>query len=120
MKTAVLLLSLVSIVFQTGCAARNKDVIIDPTGVDMGQYQSDFVLCQDIARQVNQKTGASALGGAVVGGLIGATLGNSDTAKKGAGVGAITGTARGARATKRERKKVIKNCLRNKGYVVLN
>lgn len=120
MKTAVLLLSLVSFVFHTGCAARNKDVIIDPTGVDMAQYQSDLVLCQDIARQVNQKAGAGAVGGAVVGGLIGATLGNSDTARKGAGVGAITGTARGARATKRERQKVTKNCLRNKGYVVLN
>ena len=120
MKTAVLLLSVLSIVFHTGCAARNKDVIIDPTDVNMGQYQTDLNHCQNISEQVDSKAGAGAVGGAVVGGLIGATLGNSDTAKKGAGVGAITGTARGARATKRERQKVIKNCLRNKGYVVLN
>ena len=120
MKTAVLLLSLFSIVFHTGCAARNKDVIIDATGVDMGQYQTDLTLCRDIAKQVDSKAGAGAVGGVGVGGLIGATLGNSDTAKKGAGAGAITGTARGARATKREKQKVIKNCLRNKGYVVLN
>lgn len=120
MKSVVLFLSLLSIVLHTGCAARNKDVIIDPTGVDMGQYQSDFSQCQKISEQVNSKAGAGAVGGAVVGGLVGAMLGNSDTAKKGAGAGAITGTARGARATKRERLIVIKNCLRNKDYVVLN
>ena len=120
MKTAVFLLSILSIVFHTGCAARNKDIIIDPAGVDMGQYQTDLSLCQNISKQVDSKAGAGAVSGALVGGLIGAALGNSDTAKKGAGIGAISGTARGARATKREKHKVIKNCLLNKGYVVLN
>ena len=120
MKTAVLILCVLSITINTGCTARKKDVIIDPTNVDIGQYQSDLSLCQQFAKQVNSKAGAGAVGGAVVGGLIGATLGNSNTAKKGAGFGAITGIARGARATKLEKQKVIKNCLRNKGYVVLN
>jgi outer membrane lipoprotein SlyB len=56
----------------------------------------------------------------MVGGLIGATMGNSKTAKKGAGVGAVSGAARGASTTKREKIKVVKNCLRQRGYVVLN
>ncbi|MEJ2179653.1 MAG: glycine zipper family protein [Gammaproteobacteria bacterium] len=120
MKTVVLFLGVLSFVFLTECAARTKDVIIDPTGVDMGQYQNELSQCQKISEQVNSKAGTGAVGGALVGGLIGAALGNQDTAKKGAGVGAITGTARGARATQRERQKVINNCLRNKGYVVLN
>jgi len=120
MKIAVIFLSILSFVFLTGCAARNKDVIIDPTGVDMAQYQSELNQCQKISEQVDSKAGAGAVGGAVVGGLIGATLGNHGTAKKGAGVGAIAGTARGARATKWEKQKVFKNCLRNKGYAVLN
>ena len=98
MKT-VLFLSVLSFVFVTGCAARNKDVIIDPTGVDMAQYQNQLGQCLKISEQVNSKAGAGAVGGALVGGLIGVTPGNQDTAKRGADVGAITGTARGARAT---------------------
>ena len=103
-----------------GCASRSQDVIIDPAGVDMQQYQTDLAQCEQIAEQVRSKTGSRAAGGAVVGGLIGSVVGDSDTAKKGAGVGAISGAARGARATRHERLRVIKNCLRNRGYRVLN
>jgi len=46
MKTVVLFLGVLSFVFLTGCAARTKDVIIDPTGVDMGQYQNELSQCQ--------------------------------------------------------------------------
>lgn len=103
-----------------GCVTRGQDVIIDPAGVDMQRYQNDLAQCEQIAEQVRSKTGSRATGGAVVGGLIGSVVGDSDTAKKGAGVGAISGAARGARATRYERLKVIKNCLRNRGYRVLN
>ncbi|MGD8570373.1 MAG: glycine zipper family protein [Gammaproteobacteria bacterium] len=104
----------------TGCAARNADIIIDPKGVPMDQYQADLAQCRLISQQVDQKAGGRALGGAVVGGLVGAAIGNSRTARKGATIGAVTGTARGARATKRERLTVTKNCLRQRGYAVLN
>lgn len=103
-----------------GCANRNSDVIIDPAGVDMARYDQDLAECQQIASQVRQKAVGSAAGGAVVGGAVGAIIGNSDTAGKGAGVGAVTGAARGAGATQREKQVVIKNCLRNRGYKVLN
>ncbi len=103
-----------------GCAGGGSKPIIDPAGVDMGRYQADLAACQDIAKQVDQKAGAGAAGGAVVGGLIGAITGDSERVKKSAGVGAVIGGAKGAGATQRERDLVVKNCLRNRGYKVLN
>ena len=103
-----------------GCAAGGSKPIIDPAGVDMGRYQYDLAECQQIAKQVDQKAGAGAVGGAVVGGLVGAITGNRERVKKSAGVGAVLGGAKGAGATQRERDLVVKNCLRNRGYRVLN
>ena len=113
--TILVLLALLAV----GCAGKSKPVI-DPAGVDMGKYQSDLAECEQIATQVEQKAGEQAVGGAVVLGAIGAVLGGSDGAKKGAGVGLIGGAAEGARDTNRERALVVKNCLRNRGYKVLN
>lgn len=95
-------------------------VIIDPEGVEMGQYQRDTQACEQVASQVDGQAGSSAVKGAVVGGAAGAIAGNSDTAKKTAGVGALLGVVGGRGSTSAERDKVIKNCLRNKGYTVLN
>lgn len=111
---------IVCLISVTACAGRRADVVIDPAGVDMGRYERDLAQCEEIARQVRGKAAGAALGGAVIGGAIGGIVGNSDTAGKGAGVGAVTGGARGAAATRRERQLVIKNCLRNRGYKVLN
>lgn len=111
---------LVSILVSAGCASRRSDVIIDPAGVDMGRYQEDLAECQQIAQQVHQKTLGGAVGGAVVGGAVGGIVGGTESAEKGAGVGAVVGVARGAAATRREKQVVIKNCLRNRGYKVLN
>ncbi len=102
-----------------GCAGKSGPVI-DPAGVDMVQYEKDLAECEQIAQQVEQKAGEKAVGGALVTGAIGAVLGGSDGAKKGAGVGLIGGAARGSGETSRERDKVVKNCLRNRGYAVLN
>ena len=112
----ILVLAAVAVV---GCAGKNKPVI-DPAGVDMVQYEKDLAECEQIAQQVEQKAGEQAVGGALITGAIGAVLGGSDGAAKGAGVGAIGGAARGARETGRERATVVKNCLRNRGYAVLN
>lgn len=111
---------LVSAIVATGCAGRRAEVVIDPAGVDMGKYEHDLAECQQIAKQVHQKAVGGAAGGAVVGGAVGGIIGDSDTAGKGAGVGAVTGAARGASATKQERQKVVKNCMRDRGYKVLN
>jgi len=39
---------------------------------------------------------------------------------RGAGVGAVAGGARGVGSTNKERSRVVKNCLRNRGYQILN
>ena len=115
-KRNIILISVISIV---SCSAKNQ-VIIDPAGVNMAVYQQDLRGCRQIAEQVDNKGGAGAIGGAIVGALIGAAIGNSDTAQKLAAVGAVSGGAKGAKNSKREKDLVVKNCMRGRGYRVLN
>lgn len=112
---------LLAITAITGCAGSgHSNPVIDPAGVDMGQYQNDLAECEQIATQVKQKAGSSAAGGAIVGALVGSIVGDSRTATKSAGAGAVVGGAKGAAATQREKDLVVKNCLRERGYKVLN
>lgn len=120
----VLFIGLTALVL-AGCAGRHGHgggPIVDMKGVDPAQYRIDRMECQDYAEQV--AVGGSAAGGAaagaVVGGLIGAAVGDSDTAKRTAGAGAVVGGARGTGDALRERQMVVRNCLRNRGYAVLN
>src|SRR4051812_25857536 len=99
MKKYFISITVLSIVFFTGCAAHRANVIIDPAGVDMQKYQGDLAQCQQLAEQVESKAGKGAVGGALVLGAVGAVVGNRDTVKKAAGIGAISGGARGAVAT---------------------
>lgn len=106
-----------------GCAGRNAGgPIVDMKGVDPAQYRIDRMECQEYAEQVavGGRAAGGAAAGAVVGGLIGAAVGNSDTAKRTAGAGAVVGGARGTGDAVRERQQVVRNCLRNRGYAVLN
>lgn len=103
----------------SACAAR-REVIIDPKGVDMQRYEADLADCRQVARQVQSSAGGKALGGAVVGGLVGAVIGNRHTAETGAKLGAIGGASRGGQETHQERLLVMKNCMRDRGYRVLN
>ncbi len=121
MKILVRLALIVIVFLSTSCATRNRSgIVIDPAGVDMERYQLDLSECQRISEQVEQKAAGGVVGGAVVGGVLGAIVGNSSTAARGAGVGAVTGGVGGAGSTHQERQTVVKNCLRNRGYKVLN
>lgn len=120
MRNILYCMTIVAISFSAGCAANRSKPVIDPEGVDMSQYQQDLAECEEISKQVDQKAGSGAAGGAVVGGLIGAIVGDSDQVARSAGVGGVLGGAKGAGATERERSLVVKNCLRNRGYTVLN
>lgn len=117
---AAALLGLLPILWLGGCASRAP--IVDQKGVDQAAYQRDLAECQGYADQVavGKQAGAGALGGAAVGAALGAILGNSDTVERAAGSGAVVGGARGAVAGTRERSQVVKNCLRGRGYRVLN
>lgn len=103
-----------------GCAGNGP--IVDRTGVDEKRYSSDLSECQTYASEVStgKAAGKSALAGAVVGAAIGAITGNSTTVARGAGVGGVAGGASGAVSGEQSKDQVVKNCLRGRGYKVLN
>ena len=110
----------------TGCASNRPFVdepIIDRKGVDMSRYYADKEECEAYADEVRtgEKVARGAVGGAVVGGAIGAIVNRGpDSTARGAGVGAVTGGVRGAQEGVRETERVVKQCLRGRGYRVLN
>lgn len=121
--TRALILSALAITLLAGCAGRHRgEPIVDMRGVDPVRYQNDLADCRQYGAQVGIGADAAtgAVAGAVLGGAVGAVAGNSDTAKRSAGVGAVLGGARGAAGGAQERNQVVRNCLRNRGYAVLN
>ena len=100
-------------------AACASKPIVDTYNVDMVQYEKDLAQCEDIAEQVESGkiTAKSAAFGAGVGaayGVIGGDIGNA------AASGAVTGGAGGLLKQDNEKANVTKNCLRYRGYAVLN
>ena len=105
-----------------GCRTTDDRPIVDMQGVSIAQYNADLADCQAYADEVEagRQVARGAVGGAVVGGAVGAAVGNSDTAQRTAGAGAVLGASRGAQSAMNERERVIRNCLRGRGYRVLN
>lgn len=108
-----------------GCAGPRGGqdrVIVDTRGLDMHVYHHDVEECEAYADQVRvgRRAAGGALAGAVIGGAVGAIAGDHHTAERAAGVGGVVGGARGVGSGVRERDRVIKNCLRGRGYRVLN
>lgn len=124
MKTLLKTTLAATLVVLTGCAAgpTYNHVVIDTKDVDQRQYQQDLIECRRYADQVS--VGSSAAGGAISGALfgmaIGAILGNSDLAMQSAGVGAVSGGASAAGASIKSKADISKQCLRGRGYSVLN
>jgi hypothetical protein len=117
MNKLIILLSILSI---TGCATHNY--VIDNKGVDMNQYAIDLEECQAISQQVSSTDGVaeSAIAGAVVGAIVGAIGGDSDTAAEAGGIIGVEAGAAKASENNLEKEMIVKNCLVNRGYVVLN
>lgn len=103
----------------SGCARHSK-IIIDPKGVDMGAYHSDLADCQHLADQVDDKVAEGVVGGAVIGALFGAIIGGHKTARTTGALGALSGGVGAGGEEHYQREKVLKNCLRNRGYQILN
>lgn len=95
---------------------------MDMKGVTLAAYEADLAECDEYAKEVEagKQVAIGAAAGAAVGGLMGASIGNGDRAKRSAGAGATYGGARGGMRALNESNKVVRNCLRNRGYVVLN
>lgn len=105
------------------CACTTTDeIIVDRKGIDEARYEQDLAECRSYSSEVQtgEKAARGAASGAVVGGLVGAAVGNSRSAQRGAGAGAVTGGARGVSEGSRDEVEVVKQCLRGRGYRVLN
>lgn len=111
-----------TLVITVACTT-TSEIIIDDRGVDMAKYEDNLTDCEGFAEQVavGEKTARGAASGAVIGGAIGSV---SDSrhhdAGEGAAIGAITGGAKGLNEGERDKVRVVKNCLRGRGYRVLN
>ena len=97
--------------------------VIDPkTSAHPEDFQADLAECRQIAEQA--PAGGKVAAGAGVGALVGAGLavatGHSEAAGHAAGGGAVIGGARGAALSHREKRMIVRNCLKGRGYAVLN
>ena len=104
----------------TGCAANPKP-IIDTKGVDPDLLAQDLADCQAFTEEIDVAAGVGK--GAALGGAVGAATGavsNRREVDEGAGIGAIYGGTRSGLEADREKQRVWKNCMRGRGYRVLN
>jgi outer membrane lipoprotein SlyB len=101
-----------------GCAGTPRP-IIDTKDTDMGQYQVDLAECEQYADEIDVVGGMarSAAVGALIGVAMGAITGDVGPA---AGLGAIGGGAGAGLEEARNKQSVVKECLRGRGYRVLN
>ncbi len=118
----------------TGSAFAN--VVVDMSQVaDYTQYQTDLQQCEGLAVQnqpnapQRESVAGTAVRGAAVGAAAGAVSGGSGSkaAKKGAGAGVILAAGRNSRERREasanataQKDQIVKNCMRGRGYNVLN
>lgn len=105
----------------------NPIVDTDKPGFDDVAYRQDLAVCEDFAQQADVAGEAltSGLLGAIAGAALGAIGGAiAGDAGLGAAIGASTGGAGGLLAggtgAYSERDRVVRNCLRERGYVILD
>lgn len=97
--------------------------IVDMQGVDAKQYEIDLADCQGYADEV--KIGKHAAGGAAAGAAVGAVAGAVSGANKtgigqAAGIGGVYGGTMTGVSAVHESRHVVRECLRGRGYRVLN
>jgi len=133
MKTMLSIASVMVIGIQT---AHANNVVVDMSQVqDYTQYQTDLQQCEGLAVQnqpdapQRESVAGTAVKGAAVGATAGAVSGRSGSkaAKKGAGVGVIAAASRNSRNRRAasanasaQTDQIVKNCMRGRGYNVLN
>jgi len=132
MKKILLASLILGTAFLSGCASApptgtSSPVIVDMAGVDPAAYNRDLSECTSLAQQKSVGTDAAvgAAAGALIGGGYGAAWGWDGSSRKsgagwGAGAGVVEGAVTGGMSGYEERKQIIGNCLRYRGYKVLN
>ena len=130
------MLSIASVMVIGVQTAHANNVVVDMSQVqDYNQYQMDLQQCEGLAVQnqpdapQRESVAGTAVKGAAVGATAGAVSGRSGSkaAKKGAGVGVIAAASRNSRNRRaasanasEQTDQIVKNCMRGRGYNVLN
>jgi outer membrane lipoprotein SlyB len=111
-------MAVLGLIMLSACSS-SSGPIVDTKGVNMAHYEADLADCQGYSEQVRIEQGVAkgAAAGGAVGAATGAVLGDVG---EGAGVGAIAGAAKSAQRGEWEKTRVVNNCLRGRGYRVLN
>ena len=97
--------------------------IVDLQGVDRNQYEIDLADCRAYADEVpvGKHVATGAVGGAATGAVGGVVSGANTTGiGQAAGVGAVYGGAIAGVSAVGEHRHVLRECLRGRGYRVLN
>ena len=111
-----------------GCTATSQP-IVDTKGVDQSQFAQDKYECEQYADNANVAGDAAvgALGGAAGGAALGAITGAlvpgvsaGGGAALGAATGGVVGLGAGAYSGVEQKREIYRNCMRNRGYSVLN
>lgn len=119
-KNSKVLLILAGAMVMTACTSLNSGASHRPIvdGGDLSNYEFDLTECQAVAEQreyLNDETKSDAAIGAVLGALAGSDGDRGDIIG-GAIVGAAVGAGGKAYDTRTERKNIVINCMRNRGY----
>lgn len=119
MRFPELLLPVCLAVVAVSACSSHPEPIVDTKGVDMSVYDADLAECSEYAEQIHAGKGVAkgAAGGAVVGAATGAISGEPG---RGAGYGSIWGATSSGLDADRDKQRVVKQCLRGRGYKVLN
>jgi outer membrane lipoprotein SlyB len=118
---------LVGLAMTVSACAQTYNPVVDMQGVDPSRYAGDLSVCRQYATQVSPVE--DAMIGTIAGGLLGAALGAATGAAVGApGAGAALGAAAfgigglggGVAHGVSSQMDIIRNCMRGRGYAVLN
>lgn len=117
----------VNLCFVIGCAQtdlsdRNDIAIIDTRGVDESVFKKDYSECSNFAKNIDltERTLKQGAVAGATGAAVGAIIGGEEAAKKIGGSAAVLNAVEGNLDGRNEQAKIIKNCLRGRGYKVLN
>jgi len=107
---------------QTDLSDRNDVAIIDTRGVDESVFKKDYSECSDFAKNIDltERTLKQGAVAGATGAAVGAIIGGEEAAKKIGGSAAVLNAVEANLDGRKERAKIIKNCLRGRGYKVLN
>ena len=107
---------------QTDLSDRNDIAIIDTRGVDESVFKKDYSECSEFAKNIDltERTLKQGAVAGATGAAVGAIIGGEEAAKKIGGSAAVLNAVEANLDGRNEQAKIIKNCLRGRGYKVLN